>query len=83
MFLAIDHVSKSTKVEFHDRAGKMDGSAFLLSVVDVFPHKIHTVLTENGMTFADLPKNRASPSRCYLAPTSSTAFASPTASSTG
>ena len=29
MFLAIDRVSKFTYVEFHDRAGKMEGSAFL------------------------------------------------------
>ena len=29
MFLAIDRVSKFTYVEFHDSAGKMEGSAFL------------------------------------------------------
>jgi hypothetical protein len=29
MFLAIDRVSKFTSVEFHDSAGKMEGSAFL------------------------------------------------------
>ena len=57
MFLAIDRVSKFTYVEFHDSAGKMDGSAFLKVVVEVFPYKIHTVLTDNGMAFADLPKN--------------------------
>jgi transposase-like protein len=60
MFLAIDRVSKFTYVEFHDKAGKMAGSAFLRSVVEVFPYKIHTVLTDNGMAFADLPKNRDS-----------------------
>ena len=58
MFLAIDRVSKFTYVEFHDKAGKMAGSAFLRNVVEVFPYKIHTVLTDNGMAFADLPKNR-------------------------
>jgi transposase-like protein len=60
MFLAIDRVSKFTYVEFHDKAGKMAGSAFLRSVVEVFPYKIHTVLTDNGMAFADLPKYRDS-----------------------
>ena len=61
MFLAIDRVSKFTYVEFHDKAGKMAGAAFLKNVVEVFPYKIHTVLTDNGMAFADLPKYRDSP----------------------
>ena len=61
MFLAIDRVSKFTYVEFHDKAGKMNGAAFLRNVVQVFPYKIHTVLTDNGMAFADLPKNRTGP----------------------
>jgi transposase-like protein len=60
MFLAIDRVSKFTYVEFHDKAGKMAGSAFLRNVVEAFPYKIHTVLTDNGMAFADLPKYRDS-----------------------
>ena len=68
MFLAIDRVSKFTYVEFHDSAGKMEGSAFLKVVVEVFPYKIHTVLTDNGMAFADLPKNREGPSRRFLGP---------------
>ena len=36
--------------------------------VEVFPYKIHTVLTDNGMAFADLPKNREGPSRRFLGP---------------
>ena len=47
---------------------KMEGSAFLKVVVGVFPYKIHTVLTDNGMAFADLPKNREGPSRRFLGP---------------
>jgi hypothetical protein len=46
----------------------MEGSAFLKVVVEVFPYKIHTVLTDNGMAFADLPKNREGPSRRFLGP---------------
>ena len=68
MFLAIDRVSKFTYVEFHDSAGKVEGSAFLKVVVEVFPYKIPTVLTDNGMAFADLPKNREGPSRRFLGP---------------
>ena len=61
MFLAIDRVSKFTYVEFRDNAGKMNGADFLRNVVAAFPYKIHTVLTDNGMAFADLPKYRDSP----------------------
>ena len=58
MFLAIDRVSKFTVVEFHPSAGKTEGAAFLRHVVATFPYAPHTVLTDNGMAFADLPKNR-------------------------
>ncbi len=52
--LAIDRVSKFTYFEF------------LRGVVEAFPYAIHTVLTDNGMAFADLPKNRNGPTRRYL-----------------
>ncbi len=46
----------------------MEGSAFLRNVVAAVPYKIHTVLTDNGIAFADLPKNRTGPSRQFLGP---------------
>src|SRR5918998_997714 len=58
MFLAIDRVSKFAHIAFFDAATKMNGAAFLRQVVAAFPYAIHTVLTDNGMTFADLPKYR-------------------------
>jgi transposase InsO family protein len=58
MFLAIDRVSKFVHVAFMDANTKLNGAAFLREVVEVFPYQIHTVLTDNGMAFADLPKNR-------------------------
>jgi transposase InsO family protein len=66
MFLAIDRVSKFTHVAFLVANTKMNGAAFLREVVAVFPYSIHTVLTDNGMAFADLPQNRSGPTRCYL-----------------
>ena len=66
MFLAIDRVSKFTYVEFRDDAGKMNGADFLRGVVAAFPYAIHTVLTDNGMAFADLPRNRNGPTRRFL-----------------
>ena len=68
MFLAIDRVSKFTYVEFHEHTGKMEGAAFLRNVVAAFPYKIHKVLTDNDMAFADLPKNREGPTRRFLGP---------------
>lgn len=61
MFLAIDRVSKFTYVEFHDQANTTTGPEFLRSVVAAFPYKLHTVLTDNGVPFADMPKNRNGP----------------------
>src|SRR5215212_6261851 len=58
MFLAIDRVSKFVHVAFLDANTKANGAAFLREVVQAFPYAIHTVLTDNGMAFADLPKNR-------------------------
>src|SRR5687768_17416227 len=49
MFLAIDRVSKFTYAEFHDRTKMLNGAAFLQSVIEAFPYRIHTVLTDNGM----------------------------------
>jgi transposase InsO family protein len=58
MFLAIDRVSKFVHVGFYDANTKANGAAFLREVVAAFPYRIHTVLTDNGMAFADLPKYR-------------------------
>ena len=58
MFLAIDRVSKFTFVEFYEKAGKMNAAAFLRHAIEAFPYNIHTILTDNGIAFADLPKNR-------------------------
>jgi hypothetical protein len=68
MFLAIDRVSKSTVVEFHQSTGKAEGAAFLCHVSDTFPCAVQTVLTDNGMAFADLPKNRSEQTRTFLVP---------------
>ena len=65
MFLAIDRVSKFTYVEFHERVGSMIGAAFLRAAIEAFPYKIHTVLTDNGTAFADLPKNRSGPTAMW------------------
>ena len=65
MFLAIDRVSKFTFVEFYEKAGKMNAATFLRHAIEAFPYKIHTVLTDNGIAFADLPKNRTGPNIAF------------------
>ncbi len=65
MFLAIDRVSKFAYVEFHERIGSMVGANFLRAVAEAFPYHIHTVLTDNGTAFADLPKNRSGPTAMW------------------
>lgn len=78
MFLAIDRVLKFTYVEFHDRTKMLNGTEFLENVIEAFPYRIHTILTDNGTAFADLPKNRNGSG----ARTCSTESASATVSST-
>ncbi|MBC7433050.1 MAG: transposase [Rubritepida sp.] len=67
MFLARDRPrSHFTYVEFRDSAGKTNGANFLRSVVEAFPYAIRAVLTDHGLAFTDLPKNRVGPTRRYL-----------------
>jgi hypothetical protein len=58
LFLAIDRVSKFTHVAFLGADTKLNGAAFLRGVVAAFPYRLHTVLTDDGMAFADLPQYR-------------------------
>ena len=53
-------------MEFRDDFGKMTGADFLRGVIKAFPYRIHTILTDNGMAFADLPKNRNKPIHALL-----------------
>src|SRR5215210_254376 len=66
MFLAVDRVSKFAHVAFYDANAKMNGAAFLREVVATFPYAIHTVLTDNGMAFADLPRYRDGPTARWM-----------------
>lgn len=63
MVLAVDRVPKFTRVGLRDDAGKINGAEFLRGVVAALPYAINTVLTDDGMAFADLPRNRNGPTR--------------------
>ena len=58
LFVAIDRTSKFAVVELVEKADMQAAAAFLEALVEAVPYHIHTVLTDNGIQFADLPKNR-------------------------
>ena len=58
LFVAIDRTSKFAVVELVEKADMQAATAFLEALVGAVPYRIHTVLTDNGIQFADLPKNR-------------------------
>ncbi len=63
LFVAIDRTSKFAFVELVERADMQAAARFLLqTLIAAVPcHRIDTVLTDNGIQFADLPKNRKGP----------------------
>ena len=57
----MDRTSKFAFVELVQRADMQAASAFLQALVDGVPYRINTVLADNGIQFADLPRNRQGP----------------------
>ncbi len=55
---ATDRTSKFVAAKLFTRANKENAKAFLEYLLSYVPYKIHTILTDNGIQFADLPKNR-------------------------
>ena len=47
--------------QLHGQANRNTATAFLKDLIAVVPYTIHTVLTDNGIQFCDLPKNRQGP----------------------
>lgn len=61
LFVAIDRTSKFAFVELHERMTTRIAADFLKALAKAVPYKIYTVLTDNGIQFADLPKTRSKP----------------------
>ena len=61
LYVAIDRTSKFAFVQLVGRATTRTASDFLEALVAAVPYEIHTVLTDNGIQFADIPKNRNGP----------------------
>src|SRR6202158_1490772 len=58
LFVAIDRTSKFAFVTLHEKADRATAVRFLEALMPAVPYRLHTVLTDNGIQFADLPHNR-------------------------
>jgi IS30 family transposase len=63
LFVAIDRTSKFAVAQLIDKANTQTARAFLETLVAAVPYRVEIVLTDNGVQFADLPKNRFRPDR--------------------
>ena len=61
LFVAVDRTSKYAFARLKAKATTVTAREFLDELVAAVPYEIHTVLTDNGIQFADLPKNRDGP----------------------
>ena len=66
LFVAVDRTSKFAFARLEKRATSMTARAFLQALIDAVPYRIHTILTDNGIQFAPLPKNRNGPTARYM-----------------
>jgi transposase InsO family protein len=58
LFVAIDRTSKFVYIELLEKQGKMEAAQFLRNLINVVPYKIHTILTDNGQQFTNLPHQK-------------------------
>lgn len=65
LFVAIDRTSKFAFAQLHEAANVATAVAFLEALIAAVPYRIHTVLTDNGVQFGDLPQNRSGPTARY------------------
>jgi hypothetical protein len=65
LYVGIDRTSKFAFVHLADKASTMTARAFLNALVAAVPYWIKIVLTDNGIQFADLPKNRSGPTAMW------------------
>jgi hypothetical protein len=58
LFVAIDRTSKFAVARLHEEATRPTACQFLQELLKVVPYRIHTLLTDNGIQFAEQPRNR-------------------------
>ncbi|MBP29062.1 IS481 family transposase [Methylobacterium brachiatum] len=65
LWVAIDRTSKYAFAQLHERADRPVACAFLEALIEACPYRLHIILTDNGIQFAELPKNRRGPTALY------------------
>ena len=65
LYVAIDRTSKFAFARLVDKANTVTAREFLDALVAAVPYRIDIVLTDNGIQFADLPKNRSGPTALW------------------
>lgn len=58
LFVAIDRTSKFVFAELHERATRTIAVAFLERLIAIVPYQIHTILTDNGIQFANRKRDK-------------------------
>lgn len=58
LFVAIDRTSKFAIAQLVEKADRRTAWEFLEHLLETVPYRIHTILTDNGIQFADQPRNR-------------------------
>jgi transposase-like protein len=58
LFVAIDRTSKFAFAELHERMTRLVAADFLRRLIAAVPYKIHTILTDNGIQFANRESDR-------------------------
>ncbi|AFW00166.1 transposase [Gluconobacter oxydans H24] len=58
LFVAIDRTSKFAVTQLVGKADRKTAWEFLEHLLSIIPYRIHTILTDNGIHFADQPRNR-------------------------
>lgn len=58
LFVAIDRTSKFAVARLYDEATRPTACQFLQMLLEVVPYRIHSLLTDNGIQFAEQPRNR-------------------------
>jgi transposase InsO family protein len=58
LFVGIDRTSKFAATQLVDKADRRTAWEFLEHLLKAVPYRIHTILTDNGIQFAEQPRNR-------------------------
>lgn len=66
LYVAIDRTSKFAFVQLVKKTGRSSASAFLMTLIEAVPYKIHTVLTDNGIQFTFPPRYADGPTARYM-----------------